>query len=330
MHCPELFKIGVVVIKLVVAFPFRHHSSLVCPEAKKMLEDAGFELVCNDTGEKMNIEDQKDLIKDAFGIIAGTEKYDADMLDAAKNCRVIIRFGVGIDNFDLEAMRERGIQVGVIENYNAVAEFALTLMLSAMKHLPQYDAVVRQGLWSRFPMYEVRGKTVGIVGFGRIGMRLAELLKAFGCDLIVYDPYVSEEKAQQRGVKKVELDQLLRDSDIISLHFPSTPQTKHFINADTISRMKDGVVLINTARGSLVDEAALYEALKSGKIGAAGLDVYETEPVKKDNPLFTLENVTLAPHVAALTKETNYNAGIICAKSIIDTYNGGKPLYPVR
>lgn len=326
----EFVEIGVVFIKPVVAFPFRHHGSLVCPEAKRMLEEAGFELVCNDTGEKLSVEDQKMLIKDAFGIVAGTEKYDAEMIAAAKNCRVIIRFGVGLDNFDLVTMRERGIQVGVIENHNAVAEFALTLMLSAMKHLPQYDAVVRQGLWSRFSMYELRGKTVGIVGFGRIGMRLAELLKAFNTNVIVYDPYVSEETAKQRGVTKVELDYLLRESDVVTLHVPSTPQTKHLINADTIARMKQGAVLVNTSRGELVDEAALYDALKSGKIGAASLDVYEMEPVKKDNPLFELENITLAPHVAALTKETNYNAGIICAKSIIDTYNGGTPMYPVR
>lgn len=295
-----------------------------------MLEEAGFELVCNDTGEKLSVEDQKALIKDAFGIVAGTEKYDADMISAAENCRVIIRFGVGLDNFDLAAMRKRGIQVGVIENHNAVAEFALTLMLSAMKHLPQYDAVVRQGMWSRFSMYELRGKTIGIVGFGRIGMRLAELVKAFDTRVIVYDPYVSEETTQQRGVQKVELDYLLQESDVVSLHLPSTPETRHFINADTISRMKQGAVLVNTSRGELVDEAALFDALKSGRLGAASLDVYEMEPVKKDNPLFKLENITLAPHVAALTKETNYNAGIICAKSIIDTYNGGKPLYPIR
>ena len=295
-----------------------------------MLEDAGFELVCNNTGEKLGVEEQKELIKDAFGIIAGTEKYDADMLAAAPNCRVIIRFGVGLDNFDLDAMRKQGIQVGVIENHNAVAEFALTLMLSALKHLPQYDTVVRQGLWSRFPMYELRGKTVGLVGFGRIGKRLAQLVRVFDAKVIIYDPYVTEETAQQLGVQKVELDQLLQDSDIVSLHLPSTPQTKHFINADTISRMKTGAYLVNTSRGGLVDEAALVEALRSGKLSGAGLDVYAVEPVQKGNPLFELENVTLAPHVAALTKETNYNAGIICAKSIIDTYNGGSPMYPVR
>lgn len=317
-------------MKPIVAFPFRHQKSLVCQEAKQMLLDAGFALICNEAGVRLSAQEQKDMIKNAFGIVAGTEKYDAQMLEAAEKCGVIIRFGVGLDNFDLETMRAKGIQVGVIENHNAVAEFAMTLMLSTLKRLPQLDRDVRQGLWSRYPMFELRGKTVGLVGFGRIGMRLAELLQVFGTQVIIYDPYVTAEAAAQKGVQKVELEQLLAQSDVVSLHLPATPETKHFINRETIAKMKDGAVLINTARGALVEEAALYDALVSGKLAGAGLDVYEIEPVTADNPLFALDNVTVAPHVAALTYETNYNAGIICAKSIIDAYNGGKPMYPVR
>ena len=314
---------------LKVALMTRHHVTLICEEARKLLLDAGFEIISNDTGRILSRDEQKDLIKDAYAIVAGTEKYDADMLSVCKNLKVVTRFGVGTDNFDLETMRKMGVQVGVIANHNAVAEFALTLILSAMKNLPRYDAVVREGKWSRFPMRELSKKTVGIVGFGRIGKRLAELLAGFDVELLAYDPYMNEAAAAERKVTPVSLDELLARSDVVSLHLPAMEQTYHMMNAETIGKMKNGAYLVNTSRGALVDEKALYDALVSGKITAAGLDVYEKEPVTADNPLFGLENNVLAPHVSALSFETNYNGGIICAESIVQVYNGGKPLYPL-
>lgn len=314
---------------LKVALMTRHHATLICEEARKLLLDAGFEIISNDTGRILSRDEQKNLIKDAYAIVAGTEKYDADMLSVCKNLKVVTRFGVGTDNFDLETMRKMGVQVGVIANHNAVAEFALTLILSAMKNLPRYDAVVREGKWSRFPMRELSKKTVGIVGFGRIGKRLAELLAGFDVELLAYDPYMNEAAAAERKVTPVSLDELLARSDVVSLHLPAMEQTYHMMNAETIGKMKDGAYLVNTSRGALVDEKALYDALASGKITAAGLDVYEKEPVTADNPLFGLENNVLAPHVSALSFETNYNGGIICAESIVQVYNGGKPLYPL-
>lgn len=314
---------------LKVALMTRHHATLICEEARKLLLDAGFEIISNDTGRILSRDEQKDLIKDAYAIVAGTEKYDADMLSVCKNLKVVTRFGVGTDNFDLETMRKMGVQVGVIANHNAVAEFALTLILSAMKNLPRYDTVVREGKWSRFPMRELSKKTVGIVGFGRIGKRLAELLAGFDVEILAYDPYMNEAAAAERKVTPVSLDELLARSDVVSLHLPAMEQTYHMMNAETIGKMKDGAYLVNTSRGALVDEKALYDALVSGKITAAGLDVYEKEPVTADNPLFGLENNVLAPHVSALSFETNYNGGIICAESIVQVYNGGKPLYPL-
>lgn len=312
-----------------VALMTRHHATLICQEARDLLLDAGFEIVSNDTKRILNPEEQKALIKDAYAIIAGTEKYDREMLLGCENLKAVLRFGVGVDNFDLDTMRKMGIQVGVIANYNAVAEFALTLILNVMKNQQQYDPVVRQGLWSRFPMRELSAKTVGIVGFGRIGRRLAELLSGFGTTILAYDPYMNPEAAQERNVTPVDLDTLLAQSDVVSLHLPSTPETRHLIDADRIAKMKTGAYLINTARGALVDEKALYDALVAGKLSGAGLDVYEQEPVTEDNPLFTLPNTVLAPHVSALTYETNYNGGIICAQSIIRVAQGGKPLYPL-
>ena len=319
-----------VFIKPVVAFPFRHHGSLVCPQAKKMLEEAGFELVCNDTGRKLDRQEQKDLIADAFAVVAGTETYDDDMLAAAPNLKLVMRFGVGTDNFDLEAMKRRGIAVGVISNNNSVAEFTVALILGITKNLHLFDNAVRQGQWSRFTMRELKEKTVGIVGFGRIGRRLAQLLQGFDVKLLAYDPYMNEAAAAQLNVTSTDLETLLASSDIVSLHIPSTPQTYHLINRETIAKMKDGAYLVNTSRGVLIDETALQEALEAGKLAGAALDVYEREPVTKDLPLGKLDNILLAPHVAALSVETNYNAGMTCATSIIDTYNGGSPMYPVR
>ena len=317
-------------MKRIVALPFRHQASLVCDEARQMLLDAGFEIVCNETGARLPREEQKALIKDAYAIIAGTETYDRDMLAGCENLKTIIRFGVGTDNLDLEAMREMGIQVGVIANYNSVAEFALILILSAMKSLPLFDAEVRRGGWGRYPMRELRKKTVGIAGFGRIGRRLAELLQGFDVTILAYDPYLDEAEAEKRNVKAVTFDELLEQSDVVSLHMPLTEDTYHLMNEKTFAKMKDGAYLVNTARGKLVDEHALAEALMSGKLSGAGLDVFETEPVtSNENPLFALKNTVLAPHVSAASFETNYNGGLICAESIIRVASGERPLYPL-
>ncbi len=312
-----------------VAFPFRHHASLVCAEAKQMLTDAGFELVCNDTGRKLDRDEQKAMIADAYAIIAGTEPYDADMLSACKELKVMVRFGVGTDNFDLKTMREMDVQVGVIANHNAVAEFALTLLLSTLKNIPLYDTAVRNAGWNRYTMRELSGKTVGLMGFGRIGRRLAQLLSGFGTNTIAYDPFMNEEAAKQLNVKPVSFDELLAQSDIVSLHLPMSPETRHIINEDTLAKMKDGAILINTARGGLVSEKALVAALESGKLAGAGLDVYETEPVTPGNPLYGIQNTVLSPHVSALSIETNFEAGMTCARSILQVSEGGKPVYPL-
>ena len=294
-----------------------------------MLTDAGFELVCNDTGRKLDRDEQKAMIADAYAIIAGTEPYDADMLSACKELKVMVRFGVGTDNFDLKTMREMGVQVGVIANHNAVAEFALTLLLSTLKNVPLYDTAVRNAGWNRYTMRELSGKTVGLVGFGRIGRRLAQLLSGFGTNTIAYDPYMNEDAAKQLNVRPVSFEELLAQSDIISLHLPMSPETRHIINEDTLAKMKDGAILINTARGGLVSEKALVAALESGKLAGAGLDVYETEPVAPGNPLYGIQNTVLSPHVSALSIENNFEAGMTCARSILQVSEGGKPVYPL-
>lgn len=317
-------------MKPIVALPFRHQATMFCEEARRMLLDAGFEIICNESGKKMSKEEQKAMLSHAFAAVAGTETYDAEVLAAAPELKTVIRFGVGTDNFDLPAMARQGIRVGVIANYNSVAEFTLTLILSLLKNLPRHDAACRSGVWARFPMHDLGGKTVGIVGFGRIGKRLAELLSGFGVTMLVYDPFVPAETIAQRGLQAVSLEELLRRSDIVSLHLPATPETRHLINAETLALMKPGAYLVNTARGVLVDEKALCQALTTGALAGAALDVFESEPVTADNPLFALDNVVVAPHIAALSYETNYQAGITCAQSIIQVWQGGDPVYPLK
>ena len=312
-----------------IALPFRHHGQLFCNEARSLLTEAGFELVCNDTGRKLTRDEQKDMIRDAYAIVAGTEIYDEDMLSVCRKLKAILRFGVGTDNFALDVLRRMGVRVGIIANHNAVAEFALTLILSTLKNIPLYDAAVRGGGWNRYPMWELNGKTVGIVGLGRIGLRLAELLQGFHVQVVAYDPFLNREAAARLNVRPVALEDLLACADVVSLHLPLNEHTWHIMDRNAIARMKDGAVLINTARGALVDEEALIEALNNGKLRAAGLDVYETEPIKTDNPVLLVQNTVLAPHVSALSYETNYEAGIVCALSILQVAEGGAPVYPL-
>lgn len=312
-----------------VAIPFHQQSVLICDEARDLLKDAGFELALNDLGRDLSKDELKQLVSDAYAVIAGVEVYDKEVLDAAQSLTVMMRFGVGTDNFDLGEMKVRGLSIGVISNRDAVAEFALTMMLALLKQLTRYDACARAGRWDRYPMYELRGRTVGLLGFGRIGQRLAQLLSGFGCRIIAYDPFMDERAAREAGVETAGFDDVLRKADIVSLHLPHNQQTFHAIDADALAKMKPGAYLINTARGPIVDEAALVAALRSGQLAGAALDVFEREPIAGDNPLCRLDNVLLAPHVSALSHETNYNGSLICAKSIIAVSQGGSPLFPL-
>ena len=322
---------------LKVALMTRHHSTLICQEARELLLNAGFEIISNDTGRILTRDEQKELIKDAYAIVAGTEKYDADMLSVCKNLKVVTRFGVGTDNFDLKAMKDMGVQVGVIANYNAVAEFALTLILASMKNLPRYDAVVREGKWSRFPMRELSQKTVGLVGFGRIGRRLAELLSGFNVQILAYDPFMNEAAAAERNVTAVTLDELLHRSDVVSLHLPSTEETHHIINEQAIEKCKKGFVLINTSRGALVDAEALLAGIKLRKVGAACLDVYEEEAdlffednsghILEDDTLarlISMPNVIVTSHQAFLTEDALENIAETTVLNIVDFFQEGK------
>jgi D-3-phosphoglycerate dehydrogenase len=232
---------------------------------------------------------------------------------------VVARAGVGLDNVDVKAATQAGVMVvnAPTSNIVSAAELAVALMLAAARHISPAHAALRNGEWkrSKYSGTELYEKTVGIVGLGRIGVLVAQRLSAFGMKVIAYDPYVQAGRAAQMGVRMVTLDELLADSDFISVHLPRTPETIGLIGPEQFALARPGLVLVNAARGGIVDENALYDALKTRRIAAAGLDVFATEPCT-DSPLFTLDNVVATPHLGASTEEAQEKAGIAVARSV--------------
>ena len=273
-------------------------------------------------------------------VVAELNRSDAGLIDVEPyneeifgqltgRCRLLIRFGVGFDKVDLKAASSHGICVtrttGTLSD--SVAEMALTHILALRRQLRINRKTVESGVWVKNIGSETVGKTVGIYGFGAIGRRLAELLRGFDCRLLVYDPFLTGEEAERLGVEPVELAELFSRSDAVSIHAPYSPETHMSVGRDMLARMKPDAVLTCTARGKIVDEQALYEALKAGQLAGAGLDVFEQEPSPRDNPLFGLDNVVLTPHVSSQTKEALW-ATYRKAVDIMDDFFAGRQLLP--
>ncbi|MET8774754.1 phosphoglycerate dehydrogenase [Nocardia sp. NPDC050713] len=253
-------------------------------------------------------------------LVRSATTVDAEVLEAGKNLKIVARAGVGLDNVDVPAATERGVMVvnAPTSNIHTAAEHAVTLLLAAARQVPAADATLRERTWkrSKFNGVEIFGKTVGVVGLGRIGQLFAARLAAFETKLIAYDPYVSPARAAQLGIELVTLDELLQRADLISVHLPKTPETKGLLSKEKLALTKPGVIIVNAARGGLIDEAALADAIKSGHVRAAGLDVFETEPCT-DSPLFELPQVVVTPHLGASTSEAQDRAGTDVAKSVL-------------
>lgn len=282
------------------------------------LENAGFELVMNPHGRKLTKEETAELAKGCHGIVAGTEKYDKDMLNSLKELKVISRVGTGTDAIDLEAAKELEIAIFKTPDgpTDAVAELALALMLCVFRKISVMDGEVKNDIWKKRMGNLLKGKTVGIIGMGKIGRRLIELLKPFRCTVIANDPYPDGEWAKKNNVSLIELDKLLEESDIVSIHIPFSEETKHLINRERMDRMKDSAVIINTSRGGIVEETSLFDALKYQKLGGAALDVMEKEPYR--GPLSELENVVLTPHVGSYAKECRIRMETEAVRNLID------------
>jgi D-3-phosphoglycerate dehydrogenase / 2-oxoglutarate reductase len=252
-------------------------------------------------------------------LVRSATTVDAEVLAAAPKLKIVARAGVGLDNVDVDAATERGVLVvnAPTSNIHSAAEHALALLLSASRQIPAADATLREHTWkrSKFSGTEIFGKTVGIVGLGRIGQLVAARIEAFGTHLIAYDPYVSPARAAQLGIELLPLDELLARADFISVHLPKTSETAGLIDKDALAKTKPGVIIVNAARGGLVDEAALAEAVSSGHVRAAGLDVFSSEPCT-DSPLFELPQVVVTPHLGASTEEAQDRAGTDVAESV--------------
>jgi len=252
-------------------------------------------------------------------LIRSATKMDAEAIGAAKGLKVIARAGVGLDNVEIPAATTAGVMVvnAPTSNIVSAAELAITLLLASARHISPAHAALRNGKWARskYTGAEIFEKTLGIVGFGRIGQLVAARMQAFGMDVVAYDPYLQPARAAQLNVRLVELDELLRVSDFITIHLPKTKETANLIGEEALKKVKPTVRIVNAARGGVLDETALYNALKEGRVAGAGLDVFATEPCT-DSPLFTLDNVVATPHLGASTDEAQERAGIAVAVSV--------------
>jgi len=270
----------------------------------RLLREAGFEVVFPQNRQFARgicgLEESLRELSVADAMLAGSEYVTAEMLAALPNLRVIARTGVGYDRIDIDAATRHNVVVTITPtaNHAAVAEHALALLFAISKKLLAGDRATRAGQWPRDLTEPIRGKTIGILGLGRTGRSMALRSAALGMSVIAHDPYPDRTFAAANGVELVDLDTLATRSDVLSIHCPANESTRGIINAAVFARMKPTAMLINTARGSIVDEAALVDALRAGQIKAAGLDVFEQEPPAQDNPLFELDNVVLTPHSA--------------------------------
>jgi glyoxylate reductase len=265
-----------------------------------------------------------------------TVAVDGELLDrAGDSLKVISNFAVGFDNIDTDAVRERGLRATNTPDVltNATAELAVALMLASGRRIVETDRLLRRGAWDgwepeQYLGRELSGATVGLVGFGRIGQRVAELLAGFGCQIVFSNPRPKPEQAARYSAKRLELDELLAVSDYVSLHVALTPETRHLIDAAALARCKPGAILVNTCRGAVLDTAALVDALRDGPLAGAGLDVYENEPAVPQD-LVALPNTVLVPHIGSATRTTRDAMAKLCAENVIAVLDGREPLTPV-
>jgi glyoxylate reductase len=284
----------------------------------------------------------RDLILDKIGELDGilallTDKMDAEVMDRGKKLKVIANYAVGFDNVDVAAATERGILVtntpGVLTE--TTADLAFTLLMATARNIVVADKFTRDGKWKTWGPTLLLGQDIhhaklGLIGLGRIGREMAKRARGFDMDVTYYDVVRNEQAERELGLKYADIDTILKESDFVSLHTPLTPETRHLIGARELSLMKPTAILINTSRGPVVDQKALYEALRDKVIYAAGLDVFDVEPISKDDPLLTLDNVTVVPHIASASFATRTRMATMAAENLIAGLKGTTPTAPVN
>lgn len=305
---------------------------------RAILEPAGIRVIA------LQAKSEDELLGVAANCDAMMNQYariGAKTIAAMTRCKLIARYGVGVDIVDVEAATKRGILVTNVRDYctEEVADHAMGLWLALARKLMQFNRATHQGLWrwqSGAPIYSLRGQVMGIVSFGKIGQTIAERARAFGVNIVVYDPYQRDDVFDAHGVRRASKDELVRTANIIMMQVPMTEETRHFLSAKEFAAMQPGVIVVNTGRGPTIDNLALYDALCSGKVAGAGLDDTEEEPAKHahwspaDNPLFSLDNVIISPHAAYYSEQSIMLARQTAAQEVHRVLTGERPLNPVN
>jgi D-3-phosphoglycerate dehydrogenase len=296
----------------------------------ELLKDAEIEVVMNPYGRVIKEDEMVELVKDMDGIIVGIDPITKRVIYNASKLKVISKYGVGVDNIDLESAKERNIVVTNTPNANsnAVAELTVGLIISVLRNIPLSDRRVREKKWDRFIGYELYGKTLGVIGTGSIGKRVIKLLRGFDLNILCYDKFPDYEWAEKENLKYVNFDELLKRSDIITIHIPLTEETRHLISERELSLMKKTAVIINTSRGGIINERDLYKFLKEGKIYGAGLDVLEDES-PQNSALIELDNVVITSHIGAHTQESIENMAFMAIDNLISVLKGKEPKFRV-
>jgi len=292
----------------------------------EMLKGKGYEIVKNETGKPLNNKEMSVLIEDVDGIIIGIDDLNAGIIKQAHNLNVISKYGVGVDNIDIEAATTQGIVVTNTPkaNIDAVADLTFALMLALARRIPEADRETKAGNWKKFIGTSVWRKKLGVIGLGKIGRQVVKRTRGFEMDILCYDIIKDEEFSRQFGVRYVDLKTLLKESDYITIHTPLNNATKGIIGYKELEMINENAFLINTSRGGIIDEKALYDALKNNKIKGAALDSYKDEPLK-NSPLVELKNIIMTSHNGAYTKEAINNMGIQAAQNLIDVLEGREP-----
>jgi D-3-phosphoglycerate dehydrogenase / 2-oxoglutarate reductase len=300
-------------------------------------ENAVLEGICT-LREAGSVKDAEllELARDADAVLNCYRPLSADIVEAMKNCRIIARYGIGVDTIPLEVATSRGIQVTNVPDYciEEVADHGLALILALTRGIIRGLDQTRGGGWNvklLRPLHRQRGQTLGLVGFGRIARALAHRATALGYEIIVSDPFLSDEAVQAGGARPVDLDTLFKESDVVSLHAPLTSKTRHMVNAERLATMRPGAVLVNTSRGGLVDYEAVVTALRGGTLGGAGLDVLETEPpAGGSSPIGKVPNLVVTPHLAFYSEQALVELQRKAAEQIRAVFEGRAPDYPVN
>ena len=299
---------------------------------RQELETTVGEVIYNERGRRLASNELRELLPGCDGFIAGLDLVDGAALESADRLKVIARYGVGVDNIDLKTAAKKKIMVTNTPHANAVsvAELTVALLLSMARSIPEAAASVREGRWPRLHGQVLAGKTIGLIGFGSVGREVAKRLQSWELTVLACDPFGDEDLARSLDVRLVDLQELIRKADFISVHVPLLSETRHLVNADILAQMKRGAYLINTARGEILDEHALLAALDSGQLAGAALDVFTDEPPTIDSPLRGHPRLIATPHCAAHTDGAADGMGWQSLRDCIAVLRGEEPIYPVR